>query len=94
MVKRSRLSKSSRLKTTGAYSMKRYRCTRCGRIELRGTNHWGDIYPQCAGCSWKNPLDPFPVWKCLEKMPKGYTKPAPWKKVRLGDIAEIVKVKS
>jgi hypothetical protein len=37
-------------------------------------------------------MDPFPVWTCLEEMPKGYARPVPWKKVKLGDIAEIVKV--
>lgn len=91
-MKRSRLPKSTRLKTIGPYSMKRYRCTRCGNVEMHGTNHWGEIYPSCNKCSWKNPLDPSPIWKCLEKMPKGYKRPTPWKKVKLGDVAEIVKV--
>lgn len=77
------------MKTTGKYSQKRYQCTRCGNIELRGTNHWGEIYPRCNKCSWKNPLDPFPIWKCLEEMPEDYQAPEPWAKVRLGDICTI-----
>lgn len=77
------------METTGKYSQKKYRCSRCGREELHGTNHWGMIYCRCRGCSWKNPMDPTSVWECLELMPKGYQKPEPWKKVRLGDIAKI-----
>ena len=80
-------------KTTGRYSHKMYRCTRCGREESHGTNHWGDIYPSCDCCSWKNPLDPSSAWECMEEMPEGYEKPEPWKKVKLGDIAEIVEIK-
>jgi len=73
--------------TTGKYSLKDYKCTRCGRIEKHGTNHWGEIYPRCSGCSLKHPLDPNVVWECLEQMPEGYTKPEQWQKVRLGDIS-------
>jgi len=78
-----------KLKTTGKVSYKPYKCTRCGRVQQQQTNHWGDIYPRCEGCSWKNPLDPNPVWECQEPVPKGYKKPEPWKKVKLGDVAEI-----
>jgi hypothetical protein len=81
------------LKTTGKYSMKRYRCTRCSRIEMHGTNHWGEFYDRCDGCSWKNPLDPIVTWECLEKMPKGYKKPEKWEKVKLGDIAKIYTIR-
>jgi len=77
------------LKTTGEYFQKKYKCTRCGNIELQGTNHWGEIYPHCDKCSWKNPMDPNPTWVCLEKMPKGYKKPPAWTKVRLKDIATV-----
>lgn len=75
--------------TTGKVSSKLYRCTRCGHEEHHSTNHWGEIYPRCRNCSWKNPMDPMPVWECLEPMPEGYEKPAPWKKVKLGDICDI-----
>jgi DNA-directed RNA polymerase subunit RPC12/RpoP len=76
--------------TTGPYSLKEYRCTRCGRKELHGTNHWGEIYTSCKECSWKNPNDYISTWECLEPMPEGYTRPWPWKKVKLGDVADII----
>ena len=75
--------------TTGKYSYKPYRCTRCGKEESHGTNHWGQIYCRCSGCSWKNPMDPTAVFECLEPVPKGYGIPAPWKKVKLSDLVEI-----
>lgn len=77
------------MRTTGKYSHKMYRCTRCGREQLQGTNHWGEIYPRCPGCSWKNPMDPQPVWVCLEPRPEGYDVPEPWTKVTLGEIITI-----
>ena len=78
---------------TGEYSVKKYKCTRCGLSQLHGTNHWGEIYPLCKGCSWKNTLAPQSTMKCLERMPKGYKKPAKWTTAKLGDIADIVKIK-
>lgn len=51
----------SELKTTGKYSIKPYECTCCGHEKEIGTNHFGEVYSRCEGCSWKNPLDPFPV---------------------------------
>ncbi len=81
------------MKTTGIYSQKRYKCTRCGLIQTHGTNHWGSIYPSCSGCSWKNPLSPQTTMVCMEKMPKGYKKPEEWTSVKLGDIATIKKLK-
>ena len=85
--------------TTGKVSPKRYKCTRCGRVSTKSTNHWGDIYPRCEqygtddGCSWKNPTDPYPVHECLEKMPEEFDAPPKWKKVRLGDVVDIVQEK-
>ena len=76
--------------TTGKYSHKRYRCTRCGHEQLQGTNHWGQIYPACPKCQWKNPMTIGSVWECLETMPIGYQKPKPWRQVKLGDVCEIV----
>lgn len=69
--------------TTGPYSVKSYRCTRCGLVQNHGTNHWGEIYPRCKGCSWKNPLDPSAVMICLEPVPEGYGVPVPWQKVKI-----------
>jgi len=69
--------------TTGKYSYKKYRCTRCGLIKSFGTNHWGSVYPRCPGCSWKNPLDPYSVWICLEKRPRVYDLPSPWEKIQI-----------
>ena len=76
--------------TTGRISAKQYRCTRCGHEETHSTNHWGDIYPRCSGCSWKNPLSPIVVMECLEPIPEGFAKPEPWRIVKLGDIATVV----
>jgi len=78
------------MQTTGKYSVKLYKCTRCGLEQKHGTNHWGEIYPRCKGCSWKNPMDPTAVMVCLETMPSGYEKLAPWKKVKLGDVCGII----
>lgn len=74
---------AEKLKTTGKYSYKPYQCTGCGQEKEQGTNHWGDIYPYCSVCCTTT------VWKCLEPIPEGYTTPAPWKIVKLGDICEI-----
>jgi len=76
------------LPTTGKYTHKAYRCKECGHEREVGTNHWGDIYSDCPACSWKRPGQ-VTVSECLEDMPPGFAKPAPWRIVRLGDIAEI-----
>lgn len=83
------VAKRMQLKTTGAYKLKPYECTRCAYRAEAGTNHWGEFYDRCPNCSWKYPLDPTVTWKCLEPTPQGYTTPQPWKKVKLGDIAQI-----
>jgi hypothetical protein len=72
--------------TTGKYSQKMYKCTKCGKKQVHGTNHWGFIYPRCS-CGET-------LWECLEKVPDGYGIPEQWKKVRLGDIVEIVEIKN
>lgn len=74
---------------TGKYSIKEYKCPRCGAIEKHGTNHWGEIYVSCKSCSWKHPLEYLVVMECQEPLPEGYDKPTPWKMVKLGDIYEI-----
>jgi restriction endonuclease S subunit len=33
------------------------------------------------------------VHKCMEEVPKGWGTPEPWKRVKLGDIAEIKEIK-
>lgn len=78
--------------TTGPYSQKRYGCTHCGDVEMTGTNHWGEIYSRCRACSWRRPGQAT-VKVCLDPMPEGYAEPAPWKLVRLGDVANIVSIK-
>ena len=78
-------------KTTGRYSVKLYKCARCGLEQKHGTNHWGEIYPRCGGCSWKNPLAPQAAMVCLEQAPPGYGKPEPWKTFKLGSLCKVVK---
>lgn len=85
---------SGELKTVGKYSIKGYKCDRCGHVSMQGTNHWGKIYNlRCPDCSWRNPMNPFVTMSSIEKMPKGYKKPKEWKSVRLGDIVEVVRRK-
>jgi hypothetical protein len=33
---------------------KPYRCTLCGHEQDISTNHYGNVYSQCKGCSWKS----------------------------------------
>lgn len=75
--------------TTGAYSNKKYRCKSCGFESMIGTNHWGECYPRCVKCGWKHPIETGQVHECLEQPPEGFSKPEPWKHVKLGDIAII-----
>ena len=76
------------MKTTGKYSHKLYRCTRCHYEMTHGTNHWGEIYPSCPCCQWKHPMEMGSIWVCLEPVPEGYTTPAKWKTVKLSDICK------
>jgi DNA-directed RNA polymerase subunit RPC12/RpoP len=87
--------KSKRTKSiiTGPYTHKRYKCTSCGHESLHGTNHYGEIYPRCRNCGWKNPMELGQVHRCLEKLPEGWGVPEPWKRVKLGDIVNIEKVR-
>ena len=75
--------------TTGPYSQKRYRCDRCGLEQTHGSNHWGEIYPACRGCSGRNPLSPQAAMTCLEPMPEGYDRPMPWRMVKLSEVVEV-----
>lgn len=75
---------TKKLSITGPYSQKQYRCKTCGTVKTRGTNHWGDVYPYCPVCR------EITVWECLEPMPRGYKKPAPWRIVKLGDVARFM----
>jgi len=81
------------VKTIGKCTPKKYKCTRCGHVSLHSTNHYGDIYPRCKNCGWKHSMEMGQVHKCLEKLPKGWKKPTPWKMVKLGDVCEITKLK-
>ena len=74
------------MKTTGKYSKKPYRCTGCGQEVEMGTNHWGEVYPNCHVCN-----EPT-VWECLEECPEGYEKPEAWKRVKLEEVAKIMRV--
>jgi len=69
--------------TTGKYSLKPYECTECGRKANHGTNHWGQVYPYCPHCRT------ITVHKCLEPVPEGMGKPAPWQICKLDDLVEI-----
>ncbi len=75
---------------TGKYSHKLYKCRTCGHEQMIGTNHWGECYSwgyvnACPSCHWKHSYEPT-VWECQEQPPEGYSKPEPWKMVRLGDL--------
>jgi hypothetical protein len=78
---------SDKKPTTGPLSHKRYRCTGCKREVTQATNHWGETYGDCVVCVSEGNFDR--VWECLEPVPEGYDVPAKWKRVRLGDTAEI-----
>lgn len=70
-------------------SSKKYKCQRCGYEMMTTTNHYGEIYPRCPNCSWKYPLSPQSTFKFVGKIPKNAWIPEPWKKVKLGDVADI-----
>ena len=74
---------------TGYLTAKRYQCTSCGHITTESTNHYGDIYPRCPNCGWKHPMETGQVFKCLEPLPEGWSTPAPWKTVKLGDVTQV-----
>lgn len=83
--------------TIGKYSYKDFKCRHCGHVKKIGTNHWGECYSlgnynSCPACGWKRPMD-VTIWDCIEPIPEGYTKPEPWKIVKLGDICEIIERK-
>jgi predicted amidophosphoribosyltransferase len=65
---------------------KPYKCTGCGHEVEEMTNHWGEIYPWCYVCQ-----EPT-VWECQEECPEGYEKPQQWKRVKLGEVANIMEV--
>jgi hypothetical protein len=76
------------------YSVKNYKCDRCGNVTKQGTNHYGKIYNlRCSNCSWQNGTQPFVTMTCIDKVPKGVSLPPEWKTVKLGDIAEIRDIK-
>lgn len=72
--------------TTGKVTSKKYKCQGCGHESMHSTNHYGEIYVACPQCSWKSPTDKIKVYECLEPLPEGWEKPAPWEIVKLGDI--------
>ena len=66
---------------TGKVSWKTYKCEGCGQESNHSTNHYGEIYCQCEGCSCK-------VLVCQEPLPEGWGTPEPWKMVNLGDVLD------
>lgn len=71
-------------------SWKTYRCKECGHKTEQQTNHFGETYSwfnsnACPSCPpFKRPT----TWVCAEKVPKGMTRPAKWKKATV--TAQIV----
>ena len=75
------------MQITGKATPKRYECPNCGAVEVFTTNHYGSIYnTKCRSCSWKTPMQPFRVWKCLEPLPEGWEVPPEWETTTLGDL--------
>lgn len=78
---------------------KKYACAKCGHEMMIDTNHYGECYSlghynTCPNCP---PYAKYPefggstTWICKEKAPSPENIPPKWKKVKLGDVAEIVK---
>ena len=72
--------------TTGKVTSKPYKCLTCGATEQHSTNHWGEIYPRCRSCGWKNPMEMGQTFVCLEACPDTHDRPKPWTRMRLGDV--------
>ena len=77
------------MQVTGKMTHKLYKCADCGHESKHSTNHYGEFYDRCPNCSWKSPLNPIKVHHCQEPLPEGWTKPKPWKIVKLSDVATI-----
>jgi len=78
------------MKTIGRVTPKQYRCIDCGHESSHSTNHYGEIYPRCRACGWKNPMKLSQVHECLETLPEGWDTPVKWTEVKLGDVIEII----
>jgi DNA-directed RNA polymerase subunit RPC12/RpoP len=39
---------------TGRAEWKSYRCLACGHVQSISTNHYGECFDYCGGCSWKS----------------------------------------
>jgi hypothetical protein len=77
-------------KTTGKATSKLYRCQGCGHESQHSTNHYGEFYDRCRKCSDKgSPFDAVKTHECLEPLSEGWERPAPWKKVKLGDVIKF-----
>lgn len=81
---------AEQLRITGEVTTKVYRCRECGAESQESTNHYGEIYRRCRSCSWKSPMESIKVFECVEPLPEGWEKPAPWKIVRLADVVEAL----
>lgn len=69
--------------TTGKVTSKAYRCSECGGVQQMSTNHYGECYPFCVQC--QKPTR----WLCMQVLPEGWEKPAPWKIGILGYPVEV-----
>ena len=76
--------------TTGTYSMKDYRCQKCGHVEKHGTNHWGRIYLCNAGRKCQSCGEPL-IMDCVEPCPETHQLSEPWQATTLGELLEPAK---
>lgn len=79
--------------TTEKIRGKEYVCGSCGHKKVINTNHYGECYSfgnwnRCPKCP---PMNLPTVWVCTESPPEHMDKPEPWKIVKLGDVATIVR---
>ena len=83
------------MKTTSKITTKPYCCAWCGHEQDIATNHWGEVYSRCGNWKCVSRLPPTNSFRepprhiCLEEPPPGFTKPEPWKQVKLGDIIKL-----
>lgn len=56
----------------GQVSWKTFKCSDCGHKEDFSTNHKGEIYGRCGGCSWKGGLGYGPGDRVFEYVEEKY----------------------
>lgn len=75
-----------RMRITGKITVKQYQCQTCKTVSKHSTNHYGEIYLNCNNCG----AGEIRVLECTELLPEGWSRPEPWKIVKLSEIAKIV----